>query len=76
MPETLEKVNTENKILEYLLKGNTLTTLDCLRLFHSTELRVYISHLIKRGYNITGERVIVDCVDGHKANIKRFRIEA
>jgi hypothetical protein len=79
MPETLfdtrKTDNAENKILNYLMHSNSLTTLEAWQKFHTSELRTYISRLRKRGYDITGERIKVDCGDGHKANIKRFRIE-
>lgn len=57
MPKTLFEIpvkqkNTEDLILEYLLRGNSLTTLDCLRLFHSTEARHYIARIRKRGYDV------------------------
>jgi hypothetical protein len=66
--------NTENKILDYLMNGNSLTVLDCQRLFSTSELRTYISRIIKRGYNVVSSRVRVVCGDGHTACVKRFKI--
>lgn len=42
-------------ILDYLNIGNGITCLDALRMFHTTELRHYISELRKMGISIRGE---------------------
>lgn len=65
MNQTLFKIpvkqkNTEDLILEYLLRGNSLTTLDCWRLFHTSELRHYIARIRKRGYDVKDEWLKTD----------------
>lgn len=69
-----ETTGAEDKILEYLMRGNSLTVNDCLRLFHTTELRKYISNLKAKGYGISAERKTVVCSDGHKASIGIYKI--
>lgn len=63
--------SNEDEILDYLLHGNSLTTLEAWRLFHTSELRHYISRIIKRGYNVVGEWIEVN----NKTKVKRYRIE-
>ena len=47
--------NLESKILDYLEQGNTLTNQIAWALFHTTELRVYVARLRKRGIVIEDE---------------------
>lgn len=70
----VKEKNTEDRILEYLMRGNSLTTIEAQRLFHTTELRTYIARLInKRHYNIVGTWIRVE-VCGHETQVKRFKI--
>lgn len=46
----------QKEILAYLLAGGRLTVNKALALFHTTELRVVISRLRKRGYDIRSDR--------------------
>jgi len=65
--------STKQKILDYLLTGQSLTTLGAWRLFNTSELRTYIAALRKK-YIITDTRIKVACGDGHYANVKRYKI--
>ncbi len=51
-------IRNEDKILDYLMRGGKLTVNDCQRIFHTTELRRYISLIRKRGYNIVDKWVV------------------
>jgi len=64
----------EDRILEYLMRDNSLTTLEAQRLFSTTELRHYISRIIKRGYNVASSRIKVMCADGHTTCVNRYKI--
>ena len=66
-------MKTENQILDYLMHDNSLTTLECQRQFHTSELRTYISRIIKRGFNVVSVWV-KDTVDGKKVKYKRYKI--
>jgi hypothetical protein len=51
---------TEQKqtmVLEHFKKGGSLTVLDCLRMFHTTELRRIVSRIEKMGYIVSRENV-------------------
>ena len=48
-------MHRETEILKYLRSGRPLTNQSAYHLFHTTELRVYISRLRKRGIDIKGE---------------------
>lgn len=65
--------STEDMILDYLLRGHSLTTLEAWRLFHTSELRHYIAKLRKRGYGILGEWVKVHTY-GKDSKIKIYRV--
>lgn len=53
-----ESASTQcNKILDYLKKGFTITSLEALNMFGCLRLASRISDLRKRGENITVERV-------------------
>lgn len=41
----------------HLLKGKTVTVLQALKMWRTTELRVYVSRLIKDGYNVKSEKI-------------------
>jgi len=69
------KANTEDRILEHLMYGGSLTTLECQRLFHTSELRHYISEIRKRGYDVIGEWVKVKAGD-HETSVKRFSLRS
>jgi len=45
-------MNTTNKILEYLKKGNSITPLEALEKFGTIRLGARIYELRQRGYNI------------------------
>ena len=54
----------KQKILEYLMKPKTyLTTLDALKMFHTTELRKYIAELRSEGWPIKSEWMYADDSD-------------
>ena len=46
-----------NKVLAYMMQGNSITPLEALRLFGSMRLSAIIFVLRDRGYNIQSERV-------------------
>lgn len=52
--------NNEDKILEYLLRGNSLTVGECRYRFATTELRTYIARIRKRGYNVVDKWIVTD----------------
>ena len=41
----------------HLLKGKKVTVLQALKLWKTTELRVYVSRLIKDGYNVKKDMI-------------------
>ena len=45
------------RIKTYLLQGKKVTVLQALKMWGTTELRVYVSRLIKDGYNVQSEEV-------------------
>ena len=45
----------QDRILEYLQKGKTITALECYNMFGSLRLGAYICNLKKEGYNIIKE---------------------
>ncbi|MFA5381943.1 MAG: helix-turn-helix domain-containing protein [Candidatus Micrarchaeia archaeon] len=72
-------MKTEDKILDYLLRGNSLTTLECQKLFHTSELRHYISRISKRGYATTGKWIKIQTgsifgYGGNEVKVKRYSI--
>lgn len=50
--DTPVKTDHESRILDYLLKGGTLTVQTCEAFFGTTELRTYIARIRKRHYNV------------------------
>lgn len=46
-PLSTNKNTLDYKVKTYLLEGNSITTLECIDLFHSTELRATIARLRK-----------------------------
>jgi ribosomal protein L9 len=54
MPHTSDKT----KILNHLQAGNSITFLDCERLFHSISLRERIMQLRREGKNIKTRKIL------------------
>lgn len=48
-------MSIQNKILEYMQKGHTLTALECQQRFGTLRLGAYIHNLKKEGNTITSE---------------------
>lgn len=44
----------QNLILDYFMRGHSLTVVSCRERFHTTELRRVVSRLRKRGYDVIG----------------------
>jgi hypothetical protein len=72
--EDKENKKAEDAILEHLLHNNSLTTKEAESLFFTTELRTYISRIVKRGYNVAKSRIKVLRGDGKKASVVRYSI--
>ena len=49
-----DQSRNEDNILAYFQSGGTLTMLKALRLFRTSEIRVYVSRLRRRGHDIIG----------------------
>jgi hypothetical protein len=47
----------QKEVLKHFKAGGSLTVLECLRLYHTTELRRIVSRLKKTGLNIIGKPV-------------------
>ena len=54
----MDKATQTQKVLKYLKKGHTITSMDAFRKFHATRLSDIIFRLRKRGYKITSHREI------------------
>ena len=50
-------MNIQDRILNYLQKGKTITALECQQMFGTLRLGAYIHNLKKEGYTITSETV-------------------
>jgi hypothetical protein len=51
------KTDPQNEILKHFQRGDSLTVLEALKLYHTTELRRVVSRLKKQGFNIISEPV-------------------
>ena len=67
MPET--KVNTENRILKFLLCGGSLTVLRARELFATEDIYRIIARIRKRGYKIKDK-----WINENGARFKRYSI--
>lgn len=52
----MNRATQTQKVLKYLKKGHTITSMDAFRKFHATRLSDIIFRLRKRGYKITAHR--------------------
>lgn len=57
---SMQKITTADRIKKYLLSGKSLTVLQALRMFGTTELRSKICRLAKKGYSIDKEIIHKD----------------
>lgn len=60
----MEKRSREQKILGYLKKYKTLTSLEAIHMFGETRLSARIYDLKKKGYNFETKKVRVPTRDG------------
>ncbi len=63
------KISQKNRILNYLLAGNTITSLEALRLFGSFRLATRIWELKQEGWNISTTMINVN-----NANIAQYKL--
>jgi len=51
-------ISQENKILDYMLRGNRITGIDALNFFGCFRLPARIADIRKRGFNVQSEMVL------------------
>ena len=65
----------QDRILEYLQKGKTITAYDSMKEFSTLRLSAYIYNLRKEGYNITSEVIKGKNRYGDKISWNKYRLE-
>lgn len=68
--DTDESERKQAAIQAYLIKGKSLTVLECIKKFHTTELRKTICRLKNKGMNISSDWIMED----GKKRFKRYFI--
>jgi len=63
-----------DRILNYMLAGNTITPGEALSLFGSMRLGARIADIKKRGYIVYSDYVNVPTRDGGKARVKQYHV--
>ena len=67
-------MNIQDRILNYLQKGKTITALECQQMFGTLRLGAYIHNLKKEGYTITSETVKGKNRYGDKISWSRYKL--
>lgn len=67
-------MSIQNKILEYMKKGHTITALECQKKFGTLRLGAYIHNLKKEGYKITSETVTGKNRYGDKISWSKYKL--
>lgn len=67
-------MNIQDRILEYMKKGHTITALECQKLFGTLRLGAYIHNLKKDGYTITSETVKGKNRYGDKISWSKYKL--
>ena len=65
----------KDRILEYLEKHGTITTLECMQKLGILDLQRPIMLLKREGYNITDKWIRTNPIIGRAKNYKEYRLE-
>jgi hypothetical protein len=71
----MEKARTKQKAIEnHFFKGKRLTVLECIRLFHTTELRKVVCRINKKFIKNGSTSLIIGTYNKTKDNFKTYRV--
>jgi hypothetical protein len=70
----VEKKTKQEAIEKYFFEGNRLTVLECLKLFHTTELRKVVCRINKKFIKNRSTMRILGTYANTKDNFKTYRL--
>lgn len=65
----------DNRVLQHLLKGNTITSLQAIREFGNTRLSDTVYQLRRKGYNIQDKWIKTKNRYGESTPVKEYYLE-